>query len=71
MNVDLRPGNVECDHSWPNTSSSASDHDEHECCLGDRCWRKGIHECWCSATVEKDTRVQGPDIAADAPDRPQ
>jgi hypothetical protein len=43
---------AECHHAWPNTHV---DHDMHECCLGDRCWRKSIHECWCGATVEKES----------------
>ena len=37
-----------CVATWP-----GRDH-THECCAGDRCWRKGIHECWCGATIEKE-----------------
>ena len=38
-------------HEWP--ADPVRDHDTHECAEGDRCWRKGIHECWCGATIDK------------------
>jgi hypothetical protein len=44
----------DCQFGWPNDRRpSAADHADHECAEGDRCWRKGIHECWCGATIEK------------------
>lgn len=61
IGIRIRPGSIpgiftmtneppsDCVATWP-----GRDH-EHECAEGDRCWRKGIHECWCGATIVKES----------------